>query len=327
MVNKPKVLLVDDELSNLEALRRTLQTDFDTTIEPDPAKALDLLCQTEFAAVVSDQKMPSMSGAEFLTKAARLRPLTTRLVLTAFTDSQTFLESINRAEIYRYITKPWDNAELVLALRQAVERYALLKHNEDLLIQLKRMNAELERKVAERTEQLSRANEKLSELALTDPLTRIANRRALFLRFQEEVHRAERYGRTIAVGMIDVDHFKSFNDMEGHLCGDEALKKTAAALSSNLRKTDFVGRYGGEEFIVILPEASRPIALELFTRLKGIVEGTVFQGRSKPAYLTVSIGIALFPKHGPGMQELIERADQALFLAKESGRNRIVVAD
>ncbi len=326
MATRPKVLLVDDEISNLEALRRTLQTDFDTTIETDPARALDLLCQTEFAAVVSDQKMPAMSGAEFLTKAAELRPLTTRLVLTAFTDSQTLLDSINVAEIYRYITKPWENAELVLTLKQAVERHALLKHNADLLVQLKQANLELEKKVAQRTEELSRANEKLSELAMTDPLTRIANRRALFLRFQEEVNRAERYGRAIAVGMIDVDHFKSFNDMEGHLCGDEALKKTAAALASNLRKTDFVGRYGGEEFIVILPEASLPIAMELFTRLKTVVEGTVFQGRTKPAYLTVSIGIALFPKHGPGINELIERADQALFQAKESGRNRIFVA-
>jgi diguanylate cyclase (GGDEF)-like protein len=327
MSDKPEILLVDDEAPNLDALARTLKADFNVTLCTHPEEALEKVKSHPFSVVISDQRMPQMGGTEFLSRVARLSPHSTRLILTAFTEPEAILDAINRAEIYRYITKPWDNAELISTIRQAAERHSLLVQNQRLLEELREANQVLERKVSERTEELRHANERLSELALTDSLTRIANRRALFRRFQEEVHRAERYGRSIAVAMVDVDHFKSFNDMEGHLCGDESLKKIAAVLSSNLRKTDFVGRYGGEEFIVLVPETQLAQAMETFVRLKSAVEGTVFQGREKAAYLTVSLGVSLYPKHGDNPKALIEAADHALFEAKQGGRNRIVVAD
>lgn len=127
--------------------------------------------------------------------------------------------------------------------------------------------------------------------------------------------------------MIDVDHFKVFNDMEGHICGDEALKKIAAVLSSNLRKTDFLGRYGGEEFLVLMPETKSSTALEIAHRLRAAVENTVFQGKTKQAYLTVSLGLSSYPPHGQTPKALTEAADQALYEAKQGGRNRIVVAE
>jgi diguanylate cyclase (GGDEF)-like protein len=251
--------------------------------------------------------------------------LTTRLILTAFTETREILDAINRAEIYRYVTKPWENADLVAALRQACERHVLLRENERLVQELKQANANLERQVAVRTEELSRANAKLSELAMTDPLTRVGNRRALFQRFQEEIDRAERYDRAISLAMIDVDHFKAFNDMEGHICGDEALKKIAAVLAANIRKTDFLGRYGGEEFLVLMPETKIGVGLEISHRLRTAVEAAVFQGKQKPAYLTVSLGLASYPQHGLTPKLLVDQADQALYEAKQEGRNRIVV--
>ncbi|MBY0371900.1 diguanylate cyclase [bacterium] len=322
----PRILLVDDESSNLRALERTLRGDFDVVSFEDPAQALEALEREEFAAIVSDQRMPAMQGTELLARAARLRPRSTRIILTAFTDSLEILDAINRAELYRYITKPWDNAELVATLRQACERYALRKENDALLAQLQEANRTLEQQVAQRTEELSQANLRLSELAMTDPLTRVANRRSLLARFQEEIDRAERYARPITVALYDVDHFKAFNDMEGHLCGDEALKKIAAVLSSNLRKTDFLARYGGEEFLILMPETSLAAGHEIALRLRQAVENTVFRGKTDQAYLTISGGVAAYPKHGHGSKALVEAADQALYSAKEQGRNRIVVA-
>ncbi len=322
---KPKILLVDDEAAILEALQRTLQNEYEVCCSADPVMALEWLEREEFAALVSDMRMPSMAGTELLARAARSRPLTTRLILTAFTESGAIVDAINRAEIYRFIAKPWDNEELRAVLRQACEHHQLRKENDRLLQELKATNQSLEKQVAVRTEELRIANVKLSELALTDSLTRVANRRALFQRFQEEIDRAERYERPIAVAMVDVDHFKAFNDMEGHVCGDEALKKIAAALSSNVRKTDFLGRYGGEEFVVLMPETKISTALEISHRLRTAVENTVFQGRAKQAYLTVSLGIAGYPQNGQTPKALIESADQALYEAKQGGRNRIVV--
>ena len=325
-VSKPSILLVDDEEANRRALERTLRAQFDVTVCETPEKALGLVAEKEFAAIVSDQRMPGMRGTELLAKVAQLRPRTTRLILTAYTEANEMLEAINRAEIYRYITKPWENADLVTSLRQACERHALLSENERLVTQLKEANQNLENQVARRTEELSQANQRLAELAMTDPLTRIANRRALFQRFQEEIDRADRYNRPITIAIADVDHFKSFNDMEGHVCGDEALKKIAAILSTNLRKTDFLGRYGGEEFLILMPETPVNVALEIATRVRIAVENTLFQGKHKSAYLTISLGIACFPQHGRTSKLLVEKADQCLYEAKESGRNRIVVA-
>lgn len=325
--SKPKILLVDDEDANLRALERTLRVHFEPTACLHPEEALIKIQAEDFAVVVSDQRMPGMFGTELLAKIAQLRPHTTRLILTAFTETREILDAINRAEIYRYITKPWDNTDLMTTLRQACERYALRKENESLVEQLRAANANLEKQVALRTEELNQANLRLSELALTDPLTRIANRRSLFQRFQEEIDRAERYSRPISIAMLDVDHFKVFNDMEGHLCGDEALKKIASCLAANIRKTDFLGRYGGEEFLILMPETPLEVGLEIAGRVRAAIENALFQGRSKTAYLTASLGLAAYPQHGRTPKLLIEQADQALYVAKEAGRNRIVLAD
>ncbi len=326
MSEKPKILLVDDEAENLRALERTLRVSFDVTLSASPQDALEKLRSEEFAVIVSDQRMPGMPGTEFLAEASKICPITTRLILTAFTDSKEILSAINRAEIYRYVTKPWDNADLISTLRQAVERFQLQKENLHLVEELRRANHSLESQVAARTKELELANLKLAELAMTDPLTRTSNRRALQARFQDEIDRAERYSRALTVAMVDVDHFKDFNDMEGHLCGDEALKKVAATLMSCLRKTDFLVRYGGEEFLILMPETPVSHGLEIATRLRSAVEGTLFQGRTKTAYLTISIGVSGFPRHGQSPKVLIDAADQALFAAKQTGRNKIVVA-
>lgn len=328
----PRILLVDDEIENLKALERTLRARFDTRAVTTPQEALELATREDFAVVVSDQRMPGMLGTELLERIAAVKPLVTRVILTAFTETREILDAINRAHIFRYVTKPWDNEELVAVIQQAAENYRLRRENEELIQALTqkeqaltKLNQELESLVEKRTAELRAANDKLSELAMTDPLTKILNRRAFFTRFGEEIERARRYGRQGVIAMIDVDHFKVFNDMEGHVCGDEALRKVASVFAGNLRKTDVLARYGGEEFIVLMPETKMANALETCERLRSTIERTAFQGNGKAAYLTVSIGIAVYPGEGSTPEDLVKRADAALYAAKDNGRNRVEV--
>jgi len=334
----PRILLVDDEPENLRALERTLRQRFEIVSANNPEEALRAIQAKEFAAVISDQRMPGMLGTDLLAQIAKMKPVTTRIILTAFTETAEILDAINRAEIYRYITKPWNNQELVTVLQQATERYRLLIDNHRLINALEEKNARLEEKekelrmlnqsletvVEKRTAELRQVNERLNELAMTDPLTRVLNRRAFFQRFNEEIERSRRYKHDIAVVMIDVDHFKKFNDMEGHVYGDQALKKIAQLFATNLRKTDLLARYGGEEFVLMMPETPPAGAIEKCERLRTAIESTTFTGKQQEAFLTVSMGVANFPNDGEGAEDLIKAADLALYQAKESGRNRVV---
>lgn len=326
----PRILLVDDEPENLRALERTLKPHFEVHAFQSPEEALAALERIDPHVIVTDQRMPSMLGTELLARVARLRPLVARIILTAFTETSEMLDAINRAEIYRYLTKPWDNGELVNTLKQAAElgrlRRELAEKNsalEQKERELRRMNEGLERLVEQRTLELKAANERLSELAMTDPLTRLPNRRAFVAKFDDEIERSRRYEHPFAVAMIDVDHFKAFNDMEGHLLGDEALKKLAQVFRSKIRRTDVVARYGGEEFCLMMPETGLREGMEICERLRQAVETEAFQGAKGSAYLTVSIGVASFPDDGDARDALLQAADEALYEAKRIGRNRV----
>jgi len=164
------------------------------------------------------------------------------------------------------------------------------------------------------------------ELSITDDLTGLYNRRYFNQRYEREVIRAKRYRRPLSIMMVDIDHFKSYNDVNGHLLGDETLKKVALILESNLRKADIVARYGGEEFVVILPEIDKSHADQVAEKVRRTVELKNFP---KEQYLpnknlTISIGLATLPDDSTNSRELIEFADRALYRAKAEGRNRVI---
>ncbi|MDZ7262932.1 MAG: sensor domain-containing diguanylate cyclase [candidate division KSB1 bacterium] len=164
------------------------------------------------------------------------------------------------------------------------------------------------------------------ELSITDDLTGLYNRRYFNQRFDREVQRAKRYNRPLTVMMVDIDYFKYYNDLNGHLLGDEVLKKVATVLESNLRKADIVARYGGEEFVILLPEIDKIHADQVAEKLRRTVEVKTFP---KEQYqpnknLTISLGLATLPTDSTNAKELLEFADQALYQAKAEGRNRVV---
>ncbi len=164
---------------------------------------------------------------------------------------------------------------------------------------------------------------KVQEMAITDSLTEVSTRRYFLERFREEIRRSMRRKSTMSFLMIDLDYFKEKNDKFGHLVGDVILKEIALVLKSTLREIDIIGRYGGEEFAVVLAGIAREGALLAAERIRSSVEHSVFKAYDEKVSVTISIGISAFPEDGVDEHTLIESADKALYRAKEKGRNRI----
>ncbi len=162
--------------------------------------------------------------------------------------------------------------------------------------------------------------------AITDPLTGLYNRRGFFELGRREVERAHRFNRPLTAMMIDIDLFKQVNDTKGHLVGDQVLAGVAAQIERQLRQVDLPGRYGGDEFVALLPETDLFNAYQAAERLRRSIAKVIYPTESEPVKISVSIGIAALKQTGDTLETLIERADQALYLAKQSGRNRTVQA-
>jgi diguanylate cyclase (GGDEF)-like protein len=165
--------------------------------------------------------------------------------------------------------------------------------------------------------------EKLQKISITDSLTHIANRSYFMKRYEEEFSRSEKFGLPLSFLMIDIDHFKNYNDKYGHLVGDVILRELARGLRENIREIDFIGRFGGEEFSVFLPQTSKEQALQVAERLRETIADTEFSAYDEKVRLTVSIGIATFPQNSKDRDFLIEVADKTLYKAKQAGRNRV----
>jgi two-component system cell cycle response regulator len=169
-------------------------------------------------------------------------------------------------------------------------------------------------------------NARLEQLAQTDPLTQLLNRRALTERITAEMERALRYDASLALLLLDLDHFKAVNDTYGHLVGDDVLRDVAALLTRTLRASDLAARYGGEEFLVLLPETDEAGAEAFAERIREAIEAFPFGARSgqPPLRLTASVGVAAFPAARiESVEDLVARADAALYRAKADGRNRV----
>lgn len=182
----------------------------------------------------------------------------------------------------------------------------------------------LENRVKERTLRLEQVNAQLLDLTLNDPLTGVGNRRALDKTLQEFVERTRRYKRPYSLAMIDVDYFKPYNDHYGHQLGDRTLQMIAAIIEKTIRRLDAVFRYGGEEFLVLLPEThlhGASIAAEHIRT--AIASGAITHIKSPTGYVTCSFGVAEENMLKPDSDNTIARADEALYLAKSKGRNKV----
>jgi diguanylate cyclase (GGDEF)-like protein/hemerythrin-like metal-binding protein/PAS domain S-box-containing protein len=202
-----------------------------------------------------------------------------------------------------------DSGGVFVGLIASATDISAIKQAEALLSQ---SNLELEQEVARRTAQLE-------QLMLTDPLTGIGNRRFLTVRLEDEIVRARRYGRPLTAAFFDIDHFKRVNDTYGHAVGDAVLVRVAASLKAGLRECDVLGRFGGEEFVVLLIETGANEAVALAERLRTAISGLVMPEMAQP--ITISAGLAeLRPEEDS--HALLARSDRALYRAKADGRDR-----
>ncbi|MEN3013114.1 MAG: GGDEF domain-containing protein [Endomicrobiia bacterium] len=171
----------------------------------------------------------------------------------------------------------------------------------------------------------ARLFKKIQEMSITDALTGVYNRRYLEKKLPEEIELAKRYKSFLSIGILDIDDFKHYNDTNGHLLGDECLKKVAEVVTSTLRSGDIVFRYGGEEFIVVLPATDKSGAFIACEKIRKNIESYPFENRDKQPLgkITVSIGISVYPVDAQEETSLIKIADENLYRAKKSGKNRV----
>lgn len=165
--------------------------------------------------------------------------------------------------------------------------------------------------------------QKVQELAIIDGLTGILSRRYFLERFAEEMKRSKQFKYNFAFLMVDIDRFKEYNDRYGHLVGDVILKEVARIIKDSLRQIDLVCRYGGEEFSILLTETDKTGAMFAAERIRQSVESRHIRAYDEDLRVTISVGISVFPQQGRDSQELIDKADQALYQAKEAGRNKV----
>jgi diguanylate cyclase (GGDEF)-like protein len=240
---------------------------------------------------------------------------------------------VNQGQAHRLLFTPWQTETLQQTMRQAARSVLLERSHEQLLEELRRLNQELEQRVIQRTQQLEEANRQLQyknsileRMALTDPLTGLPNRRAMDRMVRAELQRRSRHPASLALVIIDVDHFKNVNTQYLLPGGDHVLVWLAQCLSQAVRTIDTVGRIGGEEFMVLAPGTTLEGAHVLAERIRKRVEGgeTIYQKQS--IRITISVGAAVAAEHVPATYEQLKmQASTALGDAKSAGRNRSVV--
>lgn len=185
----------------------------------------------------------------------------------------------------------------------------------------------IKRSLAIKETELKAVLAQADEVSHTDSLTFLPNRKRIISDLQREVMFSDRYGAPLAISLVDIDHFKNINDSYGHVAGDEVLRKLAIELRDHIRHPDVIGRYGGEEFLVVLPHSTDKAAVEQAERLRKHVQSLAIPSNGEEIRLTISLGIAQYRPHREDWQTFLSRADAALYKAKNGGRNRWMVAE
>jgi two-component system cell cycle response regulator len=316
MERKGRILVVDDHEDNIELLRARLEArGYIVEGASDGQAALDAVERSCPDLILLDVMMPKMDGMEVVRRLKAKReskelPFIPVIMQTALDSTENKVEGLD-AGADDYITKPINFAELEARVNS--------------LLRIKKLQSDL----AESKQELSELNDKLRRISLTDGLTDIDNRRSLEERLGEMWQHSIRLHEPIALIMCDIDKFKSVNDNYGHQAGDSVLKAVAQLLKGAAREIDRVGRYGGEEFLLILSGTVLDAAMTFAQRLREIVEGHTFSlPDGKTITRTISCGVAAAPHPRVKDQEaLLRAADDALYVAKETGRNRVVRFD
>ena len=297
-----KVLVADDEPVSRQLLELCLNRwGYEVVVAKDGREAEQILLSPDSPRIaVLDWVMPGIDGLQLCRDIRREKtePYTYILICTVKRKQADIVAGLE-AGADDYITKPFDPAELRMRLRTGAR-----------IIYLQ--------------EQLICARDALRDQATHDPLTGLWNRAAVLDLLSLELGRSQRQGTKLGVVLVDVDQFKQINDAYGHLVGDQVLRQVAGAMQASVRRYDPVGRYGGEEFLVVLPSCDGPKAMGQAERLRAAIERVRVETPAGPIRPTASFGVAVSDKQlCPDCFDLIRAADEALYHAKRGGRNRV----
>ncbi len=309
-MSEAKILLVEDDKVQGNATKHYLESaGYNVTWVEDGKSAIKTIKTQDIDLVVLDLILPDMSGNEVcrwlkLNQDTRGIPI---IMLTAKGSTSDKVASLT-AGADDHLTKPFNESELSARI------YACLR------------TKALQDELREKNRQLEELLTKLEILAITDSLTQIYNRRYFESVIEKEFENTLRYKTPASCMMIDIDNFKSINDDFGHRIGDIVLKSIAQIIKNNLRKVDVVARWGGEEFIAILPRTTKEDTFIAAQRILKAISDNKFEGVNRS--VTVSIGIASIPDESiDNAEKLIHKADTAMYEAKKCGRNRVIIAE
>lgn len=309
-----RILIAEDDAIPRMILKLAVeQAGHECLVAEDGSQAWDIYQNTTIDVIISDRIMPGLDGIE-LCQRVRQTPgngYTYFIFLTALGERTQLLDGI-QAGADDYLPKPLDPDELRIRLMVAARITAL------------------HRQLAQQRSELERLNHELFEQGRRDPLTHLGNRLRLMEDLQMIAGAAQRYGRQYCAIMCDVDNFKSYNDYYGHLAGDDVLRQIAQSLANNCRDGDTAYRFGGEEFVLILPEQTTASATMAAQRLCKCIEAMHLPHLAKGAnaVVTISAGVApLLPSDTQAMHHWLKRADEALYRAKQAGRNCVIALE
>lgn len=311
-----KVLVADDDETSRNTLAEVVRSlGCSCRVAADGLEAWHIFEEDPAHLILSDWKMPRLSGVDLCRRAREAgregTSYTHFVLVTALDSKESFLEGM-RAGADDYLVKPVDFDELDARLHATLRVAAV---HEELVV---------------KTRALERDSQRLAAVARTDPLTEVANRLRLREDLQALGDRALRYGHRYCAALCDIDWFKSYNDGFGHLAGDHAIRVASHAIQEQLRRGDGFYRYGGDEFLVLLPEQSLSAAAECMERVRRAVASLpdLTQRGTLARPITISVGIADFrsaPLGTDAIQAWLHRADRALYRAKARGRNCVEV--
>ncbi|MCP4136966.1 MAG: diguanylate cyclase [bacterium] len=304
------ILIVDDVPKNLQVMGNTLdKEEYQLAFATNGEEALAMVNEIPPDLILLDIMMPVMDGFE-VCKNLKGSPETKNIpiiFLTAKTETKDIVNGFELGAV-DYITKPFSSAELLARVKTHLE----LKKSKDIILEI---SAELK----EYAEELKKKNSILEEMVITDSLTELYNHNYIIERLSQELSRDNRYPDTVSIIMFDIDHFKNINDTYGHQTGDEVLVKISSTLKESLRDSDIIGRYGGEEFLVILPKTDAENGFRTAEKIRQAIEDLSW--REEGLQTTISGGMCT--RSDEDVIALIKKADGLLYKAKENGRNRI----
>jgi len=313
-----RVLVVDDEPTIRSVIAQVLADDgYEVREAGSGEEAIEIFRGEPFPVMITDIVMRKMSGIDLLREVRLLEPDTLVIVMTSQASVDTATRAL-RDGAYDYLTKPFDDiAQISAVVKRAADKLNDLSEKREMVDRLRKNAVELES-----------LNTQLREIAVRDGLTGLFNHRHFRECLDNEIKHSQRHGRTFSLVFLDVDHFKKFNDTNGHLLGDKVLRDLGRVIRASARSSTVAARYGGEEFVLLLRDCEKPGAQVVAEHLRKTVEEQPFEGReSQPGgRVTLSLGVATYAEDGEDGVALIAAADRALYQAKKAGRNQTCCA-